>query len=285
MKRFAILLAAVLAVGAGGRPGGRDRRRTTMRVLAASHGHHRDARRARRTPSRPSRATTTETGEDISGPCDEAEHADDPRCTGAGNGGSASDDNGGSPAPAIPVGAAVTTTPGIAGLERTRRRRRRSTTAQARADDSGGSGSGRAGTTETTTMTTTAPGRARATATTTADRARAGTATAPAPVGPAETTTTDPAWRSGARASFLHVSRAPHVLLVEDEESITTPLLEALAREGFETAVARTAHEALELAASLHPRPRFSSTSCCPTAPASTSAETFAAARRSRSSC
>src|SRR5215210_828001 len=26
--------------------------------------------------------TSTETGEDVSGPCDEAEHADDPRCTG-----------------------------------------------------------------------------------------------------------------------------------------------------------------------------------------------------------
>jgi len=28
-------------------------------------------------------ATTTANGEDISGPCDEAEHANDPRCTGA----------------------------------------------------------------------------------------------------------------------------------------------------------------------------------------------------------
>jgi len=27
--------------------------------------------------------TRTETGEDVSGPCDEAEHANDPRCTGA----------------------------------------------------------------------------------------------------------------------------------------------------------------------------------------------------------
>ena len=43
------------------------------------------------------------------------------------------------------------------------------------------------------------------------------------------------------------------VLLVEDEESIRTPLLEALAREGFETAVAGTAHEALELARTLQP--------------------------------
>jgi hypothetical protein len=34
---------------------------------------------------------TTETGEDISGPCDEAEHANDPRCTGA----TPTDDDGG----------------------------------------------------------------------------------------------------------------------------------------------------------------------------------------------
>lgn len=30
------------------------------------------------------RTISTETGEDISGPCDEAEHANDPRCTGGG---------------------------------------------------------------------------------------------------------------------------------------------------------------------------------------------------------
>jgi hypothetical protein len=29
--------------------------------------------------------TSTETGEDVSGPCDEAEHANDPRCTGGAN--------------------------------------------------------------------------------------------------------------------------------------------------------------------------------------------------------
>jgi two-component system response regulator RegX3 len=36
------------------------------------------------------------------------------------------------------------------------------------------------------------------------------------------------------------------ILLVEDEESITTPLVEALQREGFDTAVAPTAAESLE---------------------------------------
>jgi two-component system, OmpR family, response regulator RegX3 len=43
------------------------------------------------------------------------------------------------------------------------------------------------------------------------------------------------------------------VLLVEDEESITVPLREALAREGFDASVAGTAAEALELARSLQP--------------------------------
>jgi DNA-binding response OmpR family regulator len=36
------------------------------------------------------------------------------------------------------------------------------------------------------------------------------------------------------------------ILLVEDEESITTPLVEALQREGFDTAVSSTAAESLE---------------------------------------
>jgi two-component system response regulator RegX3 len=43
------------------------------------------------------------------------------------------------------------------------------------------------------------------------------------------------------------------ILLVEDEESITAPLAEALEREGFETRVARTAGESLELAGRVDP--------------------------------
>jgi len=43
------------------------------------------------------------------------------------------------------------------------------------------------------------------------------------------------------------------VLLVEDEEAITTPLAEALAREGFDTVVAATAAAALEQAAAADP--------------------------------
>ena len=48
--------------------------------------------------------------------------------------------------------------------------------------------------------------------------------------------------------------------MVEDEESITEPLSEALAREGFDTEVAGTVAEALELAA-----PRRAPTSSCST--------------------
>jgi two-component system, OmpR family, response regulator RegX3 len=43
------------------------------------------------------------------------------------------------------------------------------------------------------------------------------------------------------------------VLLVDDEEAITTPLAESLEREGFDATVARTAAEALELFGSVDP--------------------------------
>jgi two-component system response regulator RegX3 len=43
------------------------------------------------------------------------------------------------------------------------------------------------------------------------------------------------------------------ILMVEDEESITVPLAEALAREGFDTEVAGTVADALELAARIDP--------------------------------
>ncbi|HET9323612.1 MAG TPA: response regulator transcription factor [Gaiellaceae bacterium] len=46
----------------------------------------------------------------------------------------------------------------------------------------------------------------------------------------------------------MQIGRKRRILLVEDEESITTPLAEALAREGFDTSVAGTAAAALELA-------------------------------------
>ncbi len=49
------------------------------------------------------------------------------------------------------------------------------------------------------------------------------------------------------------------ILLVEDEESITIPLAEALQREGFEARVAGTAAEAIRLGTSCGPI-SFSST-------------------------
>jgi DNA-binding response OmpR family regulator len=45
----------------------------------------------------------------------------------------------------------------------------------------------------------------------------------------------------------------PSVLLVEDEQSIAEPFANALRRSGFETTVARTAAEALELAKRIEP--------------------------------
>jgi DNA-binding response OmpR family regulator len=45
----------------------------------------------------------------------------------------------------------------------------------------------------------------------------------------------------------------PRILLVEDEDSISDPFARALAREGFEPIVAKTAAEALKLAASMDP--------------------------------
>jgi two-component system, OmpR family, response regulator RegX3 len=48
-------------------------------------------------------------------------------------------------------------------------------------------------------------------------------------------------------------SQRPTILLVEDERAITEPLAEALEREGFNAAVAGTAAEAMEAAASRDP--------------------------------
>jgi DNA-binding response OmpR family regulator len=46
----------------------------------------------------------------------------------------------------------------------------------------------------------------------------------------------------------------PRILFVEDERSISEPFSKALAREGYEPVVARTAKEALELAATIDPQ-------------------------------
>jgi DNA-binding response OmpR family regulator len=49
------------------------------------------------------------------------------------------------------------------------------------------------------------------------------------------------------------MQRRRTVLLVEDEPSITEPLVESLGREGFDTKVAGTVSEALELASQIDP--------------------------------
>ena len=51
----------------------------------------------------------------------------------------------------------------------------------------------------------------------------------------------------------MSVPRKPKVLFVEDETSISGPFSKALAREGFEPVVARTAARALELAEQIEP--------------------------------
>jgi two-component system, OmpR family, response regulator RegX3 len=51
----------------------------------------------------------------------------------------------------------------------------------------------------------------------------------------------------------VQIGRKRRILLVEDEESITTPLSEALSREGFDTSVAGTASDALQLAGDVRP--------------------------------
>jgi two-component system, OmpR family, response regulator RegX3 len=51
----------------------------------------------------------------------------------------------------------------------------------------------------------------------------------------------------------MQLPKKRRILLVEDEESITTPLAEALSREGFDTSVADTAAAALQLATDLRP--------------------------------
>ncbi len=51
----------------------------------------------------------------------------------------------------------------------------------------------------------------------------------------------------------MQLGKKRRILLVEDEESITTPLAEALSREGFDTSVAGTAQAALQLAGEVRP--------------------------------
>ena len=51
----------------------------------------------------------------------------------------------------------------------------------------------------------------------------------------------------------MQIGKKRRILLVEDEESITAPLSEALSREGFDTSVAGSASAAVELAKQVRP--------------------------------
>jgi two-component system response regulator RegX3 len=59
--------------------------------------------------------------------------------------------------------------------------------------------------------------------------------------------------RDAVRSAVGNDELGPLVLLVEDEESISKPFASALTRVGFRTQVARTGHEAIELASALRP--------------------------------
>ena len=201
------------------------------------------------------------------GPCDEAEHANDPRCA---PGGDRDDDGRGRDHPEDDVAGNVgddNAGVDISGPcdEAEHANDPRCTGAipvgdDDRVDNSGpgslnsGPGSVNSGTTTTVTTTTRATARAAPAATTT----RADTEVA------ARTTSPPPAFGTDGAAVRRPVAvpaaydpgvavRRRRVLLVEDERSISGPLADALEREGFDATVAETAAEALERARTIEP--------------------------------
>ena len=112
MRRIVYVVVAVLALGGGialaavttddGAPG--TQTATTTNDLTTTFDDAttsvEDATTTVEGTTTSDAVTTTETGEDVSGPCDEAEHEDDPRCTGgdghgrSDNSGPGSDDSG-----------------------------------------------------------------------------------------------------------------------------------------------------------------------------------------------
>ena len=201
------ILAAVVVAQVGDDSAAGDRSATTETTESAP---------AQTTPERtttteeapePVRTETVE-GDDISGPCDEAEHAGDPRCNGA-----------------------------VAGDGRM-------TMADDRREDNSGPGSSSSGhdggdddsTTSTTTAAVGSQRRRRG-----LERPRRWRRLTTARVAP------------GAPSIYAMAAGRRTVLMVEDETSITEPLSEALQREGFATEVARTAAEALQVAARTQP--------------------------------
>ena len=209
------ILAAVVVAQVGDDSAAVDRSATTETTETT------ESAPAQTTPERtttteedpePVRTETVE-GDDISGPCDEAEHAGDPRCNGAvagdgdDHGGDRREDNSGP----------GSSSSGHDDGDDDRRHRRQS-------DSSGWRGLER-------------PWRRRG-----LERPRRG-----------RRLTQLPRVAPGAPSIYAMGAGRRTVLMVEDETSITEPLSEALQREGFATEVARTAAEALQVAARTQP--------------------------------
>ena len=222
---FGILAAVVVASQGADDPAGTTGTATTTD----------DADRTTTTEDNPARQgvdddSPAQGGVDISGPCDEAEHANDPRCAGQ------------APTtrrrPTRPPPRTAWTSPARVTRPSTPTTRaapaRRpattaaTTTAAATTAVDDNSGPRRA--------TTPAPAaRTRAAGTTTA---AATAAVATAATAAVATTTDQPG--APARLPFRPMAGRRTILMVEDEESITEPLAEALEREGFDTQVAGT---------------------------------------------
>ena len=226
--------------------------------------------------------TTVEQPGDVSGPCDEAEHANDPRCNGAQGqkDGRRDDDDtteratSAAPAtrPSTPTTRAARAPAAIESTTRGQDRRARATatvtmTATVRttpvpAMHRGTPVPATPMTTAMRTMTTparatAAPDRAAA-APREAVTAGARTTTEPAPEDRADGRGTRaggsrPVAVSPLASTEMPDKGRPDILLVEDETAITEPLAEALEREGFSARVAGTAAEALSMAASREP--------------------------------
>ena len=226
---FGILAAVVVGLPGRRRSGGHDR-----------HGRPKPSsapRRPRTTPTACATTTARTTG-DISGPCDEAEHANDPRCAGQ--------------APATRRRRARRRPERRRHLRPLRRGRARQRPALHRRADRRRPRRRRP---RRETAATRTPGRGqrqlrprqlalRRRATTTAAVTAAVATAATAAVA---TTTDQPG--APARLPFTPMAGRRTILMVEDETSITEPLAEALDREGFDTRVAGTVADALEQAA------------------------------------
>ena len=250
---FGILAAVVVASQGADDPAGTARRPPPRRRTAPP--------RSRTTP--PARASDddapAQNGVDISGPCDEAEHANDPRCGGQ------------SPLPRRrPTRRAAQN--GVRHLRsRCDRGRARQRPALRNGDDDAGDDHGGRGDDSSPATTTPAgrastagddsrPGEVEPATTAAATAATAVATTAAHGGGGTAAAATDQRWRAGPPTLQLTMAGRRTILMVEDEDVDHRPLAEALDREGFDTQVAGTVAEA----------PREGRAARCPTSSSST---------------